>query len=45
VGQSIEGLPVGVQIVGRPFHDETVLAIAGLIDGAFGYRPPPLALQ
>jgi amidase len=47
VGQSGEqwgpGLPVGVQIVGRPFQDETVLAIAGIVDEAFGYRPPPMA--
>ena len=32
------GLPIGVQIVGRPFEDETVLAIAGIVDEAFGYR-------
>jgi amidase len=47
VGQSGEawgaGLPVGVQIVGRPFEDEVVLAIAGIVDEAFGYRSPPLA--
>ena len=47
VGQSGEawgaGLPVGVQIVGRPFEDEVVLAIAGIVDEAFGYRAPPLA--
>jgi len=47
VGQSWEdmgpGLPVGVQIAARPFEDETVLAIAGIVDAAFGYRVPPLA--
>ena len=43
VGRSPEGLPIGVQIIGRPFHDETVLGIAGIADAAFGYRPPPLA--
>ncbi|KAA6456990.1 amidase [Acidobacteria bacterium AB60] len=42
VGQSPEGLPIGVQIAGRPFEDETVLAVAELVDEAFGYRPPPL---
>jgi amidase len=43
VGQSPEGLPIGVQIVARPFEDETALGIAGLVDAAFGYRPPPVA--
>jgi amidase len=36
------GLPIGVQIVARPFHDETALGIAAIVDAAFGYRPPPL---
>jgi amidase len=44
VGRSPEGLPIGVQIAGRPFEDETVLGIAGLIEAAFGYKPPPLAI-
>jgi amidase len=38
------GLPIGVQIVARPFEDEIALGIAGVIDAAFGYQPPPLAL-
>jgi amidase len=45
VGQSPEGLPIGVQIVARPFEDETALGVAGILDAAFGYRPPPMALQ
>jgi Asp-tRNA(Asn)/Glu-tRNA(Gln) amidotransferase A subunit family amidase len=44
VGRSPAGLPIGVQIVGRPFEDEAVLQIASVVDAAFGYRPPPLAL-
>jgi len=44
VGQSPECLPIGVQIVARPFEDEIVLGIAAIVDQAFGYRPPPLAL-
>jgi amidase len=44
VGRSPEGLPIGVQIVARPFHDETVLGIAEVVDAAFGYRAPTLAL-
>jgi amidase len=43
VGTSAEGLPIGVQVAGRPFEDETVLAIAAAIELAFGYRVPPLA--
>jgi amidase len=43
VGRSPEGLPIGVQIVARPFEDEVVLAIASIVDAAFGYRSPPMA--
>ena len=45
VGQSSDGLPIGVQIVARPFADETALAIAGMIDREFGFRIPPLAVE
>jgi amidase len=45
VGRSPEGLPIGVQIVARPFEDEVALAIAAIVDAAFGYRPPPLAIS
>ena len=41
VGRSPEGLPIGVQIVARPFEDEIALGIAAIVDEAFGYRPPP----
>jgi amidase len=44
VGRSPDGLPIGVQIAGRPYEDETVLGIAAVVDAAFGYRPPPLVL-
>jgi Asp-tRNA(Asn)/Glu-tRNA(Gln) amidotransferase A subunit family amidase len=44
VGSSPEGLPIGVQIVARPFEDEVALAVAAIVDAAFGYRPPSLAL-
>jgi amidase len=43
VGSSPEGLPIGVQIVARPFEDEVALGIAAIVDAAFGYRPPPMA--
>jgi amidase len=44
VGKSPEGLPIGVQVVARPFQDETALAVAACVDAAFGYCPPPIAL-
>ena len=44
VGRSPEGLPIGVQIVARPFQDETALGIAVFVDAAFGYQPPPMAI-
>ena len=34
VGHSAEGLPIGVQIVGRPFEDDKVLAAAAIIEQA-----------
>jgi Asp-tRNA(Asn)/Glu-tRNA(Gln) amidotransferase A subunit family amidase len=43
VGRSPEGLPIGVQIAGRPFEDEVVLAIATAVERDFGYVPPPLS--
>ena len=39
--RSPEGLPIGVQVVARPFQDETALGVAACVDAAFGYRPPP----
>jgi amidase len=44
VGHSPEGMPIGVQIAARPFEDETALGIAAVVDAAFGYRPPPMAM-
>ena len=44
VGRSAEGLPIGVQVAGRPFEDETVLGVAAVVDEAFGYRAPGMAL-
>src|SRR5271156_5785519 len=44
VGWSPEGLPIGVQIAGRPFEDERVLGIAAAVEASFGYTPPPLSV-
>jgi amidase len=42
VGRSPEGLPIGVQVVAQPFCDEIAIAIASVLDEAFGYQPPPI---
>lgn len=42
VGVSPEGLPIGVQIVGRPWEEERVLAVAACIERAGGWKGPPL---
>ena len=44
IGRSVDGLPIGVQIAGRPYHDEAVLRIAGMLDSDFGYNAPPMAV-
>ena len=44
-GRTSEGLPIGVQIVGRPFAEETVLAAAAIIEDALGGWQAPPALQ
>jgi Asp-tRNA(Asn)/Glu-tRNA(Gln) amidotransferase A subunit family amidase len=43
VAKSAEGLPIGVQIAGRPYADELVLTVAAAVESAFGYEPPPMA--
>ncbi len=42
MGQSPEGLPIGVQLIGRPFEDEFVLAVAEQLEAARGAWQPPL---
>ena len=36
--QAMEGLPVGIQVVGQPWEEEKVLAIMRVIDAALGPR-------
>jgi Asp-tRNA(Asn)/Glu-tRNA(Gln) amidotransferase A subunit family amidase len=43
VGKSREGLPIGVQIGGRPFRDEEVLAVAAAVESEFDHVAPLLA--
>ncbi|MBZ5686987.1 MAG: amidase [Acidobacteriia bacterium] len=43
VSQSPEGLPVGVQIVGRPWEEELVLSVASLLEREVGPgKTPPI---
>lgn len=43
-GRSPEGLPIGVQIVGRPWQEEQVLAVAGALEKECGaWRRPPIS--
>ncbi len=42
VGKSPQGLPIGVQVVGRPYEEYTVLAIAEVIENSFGWKEPAL---
>lgn len=46
VCHSPEGLPIGVQIVGRPWEEEQVLEVAAIVEKHCGaWRIPPLAAQ
>jgi Asp-tRNA(Asn)/Glu-tRNA(Gln) amidotransferase A subunit family amidase len=43
MGKSPEGLPIGAQLIGRPFEDELVLAVAEQLEAARGpWQPPDL---
>ena len=43
-GRSPEGLPIGVQIIGRPFAEEAALAAAAIVEEALGgWQAPPLS--
>jgi amidase len=42
IALSNEGLPIGVQVIGRPFEDELVLAVAEAIEQSHGpWQAPP----
>ena len=44
VGTTPDGLPVGVQVVARPWRDDVALAVAAFLEARFGgWQPPPLS--
>lgn len=44
VGKSVDGLPIGVQVVGRPYEEEVILAVAAQIErDVGGYVRPPIS--
>src|SRR5512143_3025773 len=40
-GLGADGLPLGLQLIGRPFDEETVLRVAGVLEEAAGFRAEP----
>jgi Asp-tRNA(Asn)/Glu-tRNA(Gln) amidotransferase A subunit family amidase len=43
VGRSAEGLPIGVQVVAKPWQEELALSVAGEVERTCGgFEPPPL---
>ena len=42
ISRSSEGLPIGLELAGRPYADEQVLAIATVLEQDFGYTVPPM---
>ena len=41
IALSSEGLPIGVQIIGRPYDDELVLAVGEILEAARGHWQNP----
>jgi Asp-tRNA(Asn)/Glu-tRNA(Gln) amidotransferase A subunit family amidase len=41
IGHSNEGLPIGVQIIGRPYEEDLILAVAESLESARGPFPLP----
>lgn len=43
-GSTAEGMPIGVQVVARPWRDDVALAVAAIIEDAMGGWQPPNCL-
>jgi len=44
-GLSADGLPLGLQLIGRPFDEETVLKIAGVLESQAGFTAKPASVE
>ena len=44
-GLGSDGLPLGLQILGRAFDEETVLRVAGVLESAAGPQPAPPSVK
>jgi aspartyl-tRNA(Asn)/glutamyl-tRNA(Gln) amidotransferase subunit A len=40
-GLNADGLPLGLQLIGKPFDEETVLRVAGVLETAAGFDARP----
>ena len=40
-GKDGQGLPLGLQLIGRPFDEETLFSVAAVIEQAAGRFTPP----
>jgi aspartyl-tRNA(Asn)/glutamyl-tRNA(Gln) amidotransferase subunit A len=40
-GLDAQGLPLGLQVIGRPFDEETVFAVSQVIENAAGFSTKP----
>ncbi len=40
-GLAADGLPLGLQLIGRPFDEETVLRVAGVLESAADFKAVP----
>jgi aspartyl-tRNA(Asn)/glutamyl-tRNA(Gln) amidotransferase subunit A len=40
-GLSEDGLPLGLQLIGRAFDEETVFRVAGVLESAAGFDAAP----
>src|SRR5579871_426828 len=42
VARSVDSLPIGIQIIGRPYKEDEVLAVAAALEKRFGWKGPEI---